>query len=201
MSTPSYCFKLATAPSEVSGYFALRHSIFVDEQQLFQGCDVDAMDAIAYPIIALAAETAERQRRRSVGQLVLPLTHHPVLSTHHAYPTQNTPVLGVVRIYEPEPGLWYGGRLGVHEAHRRAARIGKGLIYKAVTTANTWGCDRFLATVQLQNVRFFQRQHWHSLEELTIHGLPHHLMEADLNYYPPSTEQRPALSSFTREAS
>ncbi|HEY9882749.1 MAG TPA: MSMEG_0567/Sll0786 family nitrogen starvation N-acetyltransferase, partial [Thermosynechococcaceae cyanobacterium] len=113
----------------------------------------------------------------------------------------NSPVLGVVRIYEPEPGLWYGGRLGVHEAYRRAARIGKGLIYKAVTTANTWGCDRFLATVQLQNVRFFQRQHWHSLEELTIHGLPHHLMEADLNYYPPSTEQRPALSSFTREAS
>jgi putative N-acetyltransferase (TIGR04045 family) len=200
MSTPSYCFKLATAPSEVSGYFALRHSIFVQEQQLFQGCDVDAMDAIAYPIIALAAEEiAETQRRRDAGQLVLPLTHHPVL-THHD-PTPNSPVLGVVRIYEPEPGLWYGGRLGVHEAYRRAARIGKGLIYKAVTTANTWGCDRFLATVQLQNVRFFQRQHWHSLEELTIHGLPHHLMEADLNYYPPSTEQRPAPASFTREAS
>jgi putative N-acetyltransferase (TIGR04045 family) len=200
MSTHSYCFKLATAPSEVSGYFALRHSIFVNEQQLFQGCDVDAMDAIAYPIIALAAEeTVERQRFRESGQLVLPLTHHPVL-THHD-PIHYSPVLGVVRIYEPEPGLWYGGRLGVHEAYRRAARIGKGLIYKAVTTAKTWGCDRFLATVQLQNVRFFQRQHWHSLEELTIHGLPHHLMEADLNHYPSSTEQRPALSSFTREAS
>ncbi|XHX79709.1 MAG: hypothetical protein RBJ76_07250 [Stenomitos frigidus ULC029] len=79
MSTPSYCFKLATAPSEVSGYFALRHSIFVDEQQLFQGCDVDAMDAIAYPIIALAAAATERQRRGDVDRLVLPLTHHPVL--------------------------------------------------------------------------------------------------------------------------
>ena len=200
MSTHPYCFKLATAPSEVSGYFALRHSIFVNEQELFQDSDVDRLDAIAYPIIALAAaETAEMQRHRNRGQLVLPLAHHPVLT--HLDPTHHSPVLGVVRIYEPEPGLWYGGRLGVHEAYRRAARIGKGLIYKAVTTANTWGCDRFLATVQLQNVRFFQRQHWHSLEELTIHGLPHHLMEADLNYYPPGTEQRPALSSSTREAS
>jgi TRAP-type mannitol/chloroaromatic compound transport system substrate-binding protein len=25
-----------------------------------------------------------------------------------------------------------------------------------VTTAHGWGCDRFLATVQLQNVRFFR---------------------------------------------
>ena len=203
MSIHSYCFKLATSPSELSGYFALRHSIFVEEQQLFQGGDVDAMDAIAYPIVALAAdrgETAETQRRRDVEPLVLPLMHHPVLSAHHVH-CPHSPVLGVVRIYEPEPGLWYGGRLGVHEAYRRAARIGKGLIYKAVTTANTWGCDRFLATVQLQNVRFFQRQHWHSLEALTIHGLPHHLMEADLTHYPASTEPRPALSSFAREAS
>jgi putative N-acetyltransferase (TIGR04045 family) len=200
----SYCFKLATSSSELSGYFALRHSIFVEEQRLFQGGDVDERDAIAYPIVALAADvegTAETQRRRGIEPLVLPLAHHPVLLTHHTRCLQNSPVLGVVRIYEPEPGLWYGGRLGVHEAYRRAARIGKGLIYKAVTTAHTWGCDRFLATVQLQNVRFFQRQHWHSLEEMTIHGLPHHLMEADLNYYPPGTEQRPALSSFIREAS
>lgn len=200
----SYCFKLATSPSELSGYFGLRHSIFVEEQRLFQGGDVDEMDAIAYPIVALAAdieETAETQKRRALEPLILPLAHHPVLLTHHTHCPQNSPVLGVVRIYELEPGLWYGGRLGVHEAYRRAARIGKGLIYKAVTTANTWGCDRFLATVQLQNVRFFQRQHWHSLEELMIHGLPHHLMEADLNHYPPGIEQRPALSSFVREAS
>jgi hypothetical protein len=102
---PSYCFNLATSPSEVSGYFALRHSIFVDEQQLFQGSDVDTLDAIAYPIVALAAvETAEAQRHRESGRLILPLTHHPVLLNHHAHPTQNSSVLGVVRIYEPEPG-------------------------------------------------------------------------------------------------
>ena len=48
-------------------------------------------------------------------------------------------------------------RLGVHSDFRRHHQIGKGLIWKAVTTANGWGCDRFLATVQIQNVRFFRR--------------------------------------------
>lgn len=104
-------------------------------------------------------------------------------------------VVGVVRIYEQQPRLWYGGRLGVHPDYRRVGRIGKGLIYKAVTTANTWGCDRFLATVQLQNVRFFQRQHWQSLEEIIMRDRPHHLMEADLAFYPPVEMPEPVLSS------
>ena len=165
MSLSSYKFKLAIAPEEVAGYFALRRSIFVEEQGLFADSDIDAIDEIAYPIVALSDVFSNR-----------------------------SDVLGVVRIYEPEPQLWYGGRLGVHPDFRRAGRIGKGLIYQAVTTANTWGCQRFLATVQLQNVRFFQRFHWSSLEEITICGLPHHLMEADLSYYPPNAEPRPIAS-------
>ena len=105
----------------------------------------------------------------------------------------NSKVIGVVRIYESEPRLWYGGRLGVHPDRRRGWKIGKGLIEKAVTTANTWGCDRFLATVQLSNVRFFQRLHWNSIDEITICERPHHLMEADLNFYPPTKQTRPSL--------
>ena len=101
---------------------------------------------------------------------------------------------GVVRIVETEPRLWYGGRLGVHSDFRRHNQIGKGLIWKAVTTANGWGCDRFLATVQIQNVRFFRRLHWTSIDELEIRGIRHHLMEADLGYYRPSREQRPIAS-------
>ncbi|WP_083901780.1 MSMEG_0567/Sll0786 family nitrogen starvation N-acetyltransferase [Pseudanabaena sp. PCC 6802] len=108
-------------------------------------------------------------------------TAYPIVAI--AIDTQK--VVGVVRIYQPEPGLWYGGRLGTHPEYRKGWEIGKGLIYKAVTTANAWGCDRFLATVQLQNVRFFQRLHWQSLEEVTICDRLHHLMEADLSYYPP----------------
>jgi putative N-acetyltransferase (TIGR04045 family) len=102
-------------------------------------------------------------------------------------------IVGVVRIYETEPRLWYGGRLGVHPNYRRGWQVGRGLINKAVTTANGWGCDRFLATVQLPNVRFFRRLHWNSITEISICDRPHHLMEADLNFYPPNDESRPVL--------
>jgi putative N-acetyltransferase (TIGR04045 family) len=113
---------------------------------------------------------------------------YPIIATNY-----NHQVIGVVRIYEPEPRLWYGGRLGVHSDYRRGWKIGKGLINQAVTTANTWGCDRFLATVQLPNVRFFQRLHWNSLKEIMICNQPHHLMEAELSFYPPNNEPRPVL--------
>jgi putative N-acetyltransferase (TIGR04045 family) len=159
--SPTYLFKLAHTQSEITDYYALRRKIFVEEQALFLSDDLDALDAIAHPIIAV---------------------------------TPNDPVvLGVVRIYEPEPRLWYGGRLGTHPDYRRGWHIGKGLINKAVTTANAWGCDRFLATVQIQNVRFFQRLHWDSIEEIEIRGITHHLMQADLDYYPATQEIRPAL--------
>lgn len=106
-------------------------------------------------------------------------------------------IVGVVRIYEIEPGIWYGGRLGTHSDFRRGWQIGKGLIYKAVTTANTWGCTQFLATVQLPNVRFFQRLHWESLEEITLCDRPHHLMQADLNFYPAGAELRPQIQEVS----
>ncbi len=157
----NYRFKLATTPAEIAAYFALRHAIFVEEQDLFQDNDVDECDRIAYPIIAL---------------------------------TEDDQVVGVVRIYDSKPGFWHGGRLGTHAAYRKGWQIGKGLIYKAVTTANTWGCEQFLATVQLQNVRFFQRLHWQSLEDISICDRPHHLMQADLNYYPAGSEPRPIFA-------
>jgi putative N-acetyltransferase (TIGR04045 family) len=170
MVSDRYGFELAIAPREIEAYFALRRAIFCQEQGLFNSSDADQIDQIAYPIVAIDRTLPADQS-----------------------------VVGVVRIYEPEPGLWYGGRLGVHPDYRRAGRIGKGLIYKAVTTANTWGCQRFLATVQLQNVRFFQRQHWDSLEEIMICDRPHHLMEADLAHYPPGQEVRPSVPTLIRE--
>jgi putative N-acetyltransferase (TIGR04045 family) len=154
MSLSRYSFELARSPHHIHAYFALRHAIFCEEQQLFDQ-DEDEIDRTAHPIVAI----------------------------DHDAPTLQQ-VVGVVRIYETQPRFWYGGRLGVHPDYRRVGRIGKGLIHKAVTTANTWGCDRFLATVQLQNVRFFQRLHWTSLDEIMVCDRPHHLMEADLNFYP-----------------
>ncbi|MEM9978740.1 MAG: MSMEG_0567/Sll0786 family nitrogen starvation N-acetyltransferase [Cyanobacteria bacterium P01_D01_bin.2] len=164
MTKRTYSFQLALSKPDIANYFNLRQQIFCEEQGLFQGHDRDSIDSISYPIVAIA-HSSDR-------------------------PDQ---VVGVVRIYEETSRLWYGGRLGVHPDFRRVGRIGKGLIQKAVTTANTWGCDRFLATVQLQNVRFFTRLHWQSLEEIKVLGHPHHLMEADLEYYPATDQSRPAL--------
>lgn len=171
----SYSFNLAVTPSTIQAYFALRHQIFVEEQGLFAS--------------------------RSTGNLMsdevddLDAIAYPIIAQFQSQ------VVGVVRIYEPQPRLWYGGRLGVHIDHRRAGKVGKGLIHQAVTTAHGWGCDRFLATVQLQNVRFFQRLHWTPLEEMHLCGLTHALMEADLNFYPPSFSDRPHLQPFLKEAS
>jgi putative N-acetyltransferase (TIGR04045 family) len=153
---------LRNRSSLIDGYWQLRSEIFCEEQHLFEASDLDELDERAYPIAAV----------------------------HHGE-NHGGQVVGVVRIVEQSPRLWYGGRLGVHHAFRRHNQIGKGLIWKAVTTANGWGCDRFLATVQIQNVRFFQRLHWSSIDELEIQGIRHHLMEADLPYYLPSGERRP----------
>ena len=167
-----YSFELARSPQDLRAYFRLRQAIFSEEQGLFAGDDVDDVDDVAYPIIAVENDIIAGKR-----------------------------VVGVVRIYETQARLWYGGRLGVHPGYRQVGRIGKGLIHKAVTTANTWGCDRFLATVQLQNVRFFQRQHWASLEEMSLCDRPHHLMEADLTFYPPGNEPCPAWFQRTLKVS
>jgi len=162
-SSDRFTFHLLRPNSSLNnGYWELRTAIFCEEQHLFEATDRDELDADAYPITAI---------------------HHG--SSHCGQ------VVGVVRIVEQQPRIWYGGRLGVQREFRRHNQIGKGLIWKAVTTAHGWGCDRFLATVQIQNVRFFQRLHWSSIDELEIKGIRHHLMEADLSYYLPALEQRP----------
>jgi putative N-acetyltransferase (TIGR04045 family) len=162
-SSDRFTFHLLRSNSSlINGYWELRSAIFCEEQHLFEATDRDEIDADAYPITAI---------------------HHG--SSHCGQ------VVGVVRIVEQQPRIWYGGRLGVQREFRRHNQIGKGLIWKAVTTAHGWGCDRFLATVQIQNVRFFQRLHWLSIDELEIKGIRHHLMEADLSYYLPALERRP----------
>ena len=171
-SSDRFTFHLLRADASlIQGYWSLRRNIFCSEQHLFEESDRDELDAIAYPIAAL---------------------HHISEPDHDE--GAETDVVGVVRIVETKTRLWHGGRLGVHADFRRHNQIGKGLIWKAVTTANGWGCDRFLATVQIQNVRFFRRLHWTSIDQLEIRGIRHHLMEADLNYYLPSCEQRPFAS-------
>lgn len=175
---PDFIFQMARSQRELAGYWALRRAIFCEEQRLFEGSDRDETDARAIPIICQS--------------LVAGL---------------EDAVVGVVRIDEREEGVWYGSRLGVAADFRSLKRLspevavrnrlpiyhglgalGAGLIYKAVSTAHALGCREFLATVQHQNARFFQRLHWEPLGELELFGIPHVRMRADLGYYRPAAK-------------
>jgi hypothetical protein len=175
-----FVFKIARTREELDGYWALRRSIFCEEQGIFQGSDRDGIDEHGIPIVCESLIAGMEDS-----------------------------VVGVVRIDQREPGLWYGSRLGVAANFRSVKRLspsvavrnhqpvfrglgalGAGLIYKAVSTAHAIGCHEFLATVQHQNARFFQRLHWEPLEELELFGIQHVKMRADLGYY------RPAESIF-----
>jgi putative N-acetyltransferase (TIGR04045 family) len=154
-------FRLARDERERAAYFALRRQVFCVEQRLFAGDDRDTLDDLALPIVGIAGGGP------AAG------------------------VVGVVRIWEEEPGDWWGGRLAVDAGWRTAAVVGRRLVETAVGSARAWGAWRFRATVQLANVAFFRRLRWRSLEELELHGGPHHLMEADLARYAPTAEVRP----------
>jgi putative N-acetyltransferase (TIGR04045 family) len=153
---------------QVEAYYRLRREIFEREQRLFTDSDVDEFDARAIPIVA---------------------------SSHIAGMPDE--VVGVVRIYPTEDDTWYGGRLGVAHAYRRVGAVGGALIAVAVASAHAWGCRRFLATVQLRNVRYFERYAFQPLGEVSVRGQPHQLMQADLAAYPPC----PKALALGREAS
>lgn len=155
-------------------YWNLRKEVFCDEQQIFEETDVDAIDEHAIPIVATDD---------CMGLV------------------QN--VVGAVRIDERSPRVWWGSRLCVDKDYRSHSRfktsflfkndhfnpiytlsVGGALIFKAVSTANYFGCDHFYAHVQSQNVKFFSKLHWNPIKEVLIHGKTHMLMEADLSKYP-----------------
>jgi putative N-acetyltransferase (TIGR04045 family) len=149
-------FQPAEAAWQLRGYWALRREIFCEETGLFasQVGERDEHDRHASPIVALA---------HCAG---------------HALD-----VVGVVRIYESEPGVWYGGRLGVSRAYRRRPRVGSGLIRTAVGSARARGCREFLATVLAENASYFARQHFAPVVQLTLHGRAHVLMRAELDAF------------------
>ncbi|WP_198361781.1 MSMEG_0567/Sll0786 family nitrogen starvation N-acetyltransferase [Herbaspirillum sp. meg3] len=151
--------KLALTPWEREETRRLRRDVFCTEQGIFRDDDADAIDAVAMPIVALL-EDGDGSRE----------------------------AVGTVRIHEPSPGVWHGSRLAVAQHARRIGSVGSGLIRLAVSTAHAHGCQTFLAQVQSQNVPLFRHLHWHSLSELDIHGRAHHLMQADLDFYPPISD-------------
>jgi len=151
-----YVVKPVTAPWESRDAYALRRATFCAEQGIFAGDDRDATDDVATLLVAVSCIAGESDQ-----------------------------VVGTVRIHATAPGIWFGSRLAVHPGFRRVSRIGAALIRLAVCTAHARGCRTFLAHVQSQNAPMFARLHWHTLEEVVLHGRPHHFMQADLAHYPP----------------
>uniref|UniRef100_I2PX18 tRNA carboxymethyluridine synthase n=1 Tax=Desulfovibrio sp. U5L TaxID=596152 RepID=I2PX18_9BACT len=90
---------------------------------------------------------------------------------------------GVVRCYHHRGGVWYGGRLAVRPEYRSSVNIGALLVHKAVEIMRAKpSVKRFLATVQFQNVRFFQRIGWIRLgKPFLLQGKKHQIMEKQLN--------------------
>lgn len=166
-----YQIKWAANPSERSGAAALRRQVFCEEQGIFDGCDRDAIDDIAIPLVAVSS---------------LAIVYDDVV--------------GTVRIHEETPGVWWGSRLAVAASHRRVGALGASLIRLAVSSAHARGCTRFLAHVQAQNGPLFERLRWRPLEEIAIHGRPHLKMEADLGFYPPFATPETGFLALARRA-
>ncbi|MCZ4255617.1 GNAT family N-acetyltransferase [Sulfitobacter sp. G21635-S1] len=164
---PGYYIRAASKPFEARGAEALRRRVFVEEQRIFQTHDRDEIDLVATHLVALSTYAHEADQ-----------------------------VVGTVRIHEERPGLWWGSRLAVDSDFRQVGRLGTELIRLAVCTANARGCDAFLAHVQMQNVPLFRRLKWTVLEEVTLHGVPHARMSADLSFYPPCED--PAAGWFMK---
>ena len=159
---------------EQRGCLALRRAVFCAEQQVFDGDDRDSVDEQAISIAAIACVAGMAED-----------------------------VVGTVRIHRVDDrGLWQGSRLAVHPHYRGAAWLGTQLIVHAVSTAHARGCERFLATVQVQNVRLFERLDWRSLEAVVVQGRPHVLMEADLSsaLYAPRVVDELRFYSAVRKA-
>jgi putative N-acetyltransferase (TIGR04045 family) len=163
--------KFATEAWERKEASTLRRAVFCAEQGLFAGDDRDDIDAVAISIVAVSLLGI------AAGDVV-----------------------GTVRIHEAEPAVWWGSRLAVAADYRRVAALGAGLIRLAVASAHARGCRTFLAHVQSQNVAMFRALHWESLEEVLLHGRPHHRMRADLAFYPPFAQPEVGFMSLHRKA-
>ncbi|WP_428535799.1 MSMEG_0567/Sll0786 family nitrogen starvation N-acetyltransferase [Rhodopila sp.] len=163
--------KSATEAWERNRAWALRREVFCQEQGLFGDDDRDSIDDVAIALVALSS---------------LAITHEDVV--------------GTVRIHQQQPGLWWGSRLAVARPYRKVGAIGTSLIRLAVGSARGFGCQRFLAHVQSGNAPLFHALRWRTLEEVMLHGRPHHFMQADLAHYPALTTPETGFLSHLKQA-
>nr|MDT0656815.1 AIR synthase related protein [Micromonospora sp. DSM 115978] len=134
---------------DLTGYHRLRERVFVDEQGLFDGSDLDDRDDDPRTVVLVA--------RSAHGELLGGVRVGPAADG-------------------PDIGWWVGGRLVVDPAVRGAMAIGPTLVRAACAYAENAGALRFDATVQTRYERLFRRLGWRSVRPVTVARRPHTLM-------------------------
>ncbi|HEY5878903.1 MAG TPA: MSMEG_0567/Sll0786 family nitrogen starvation N-acetyltransferase [Nakamurella sp.] len=143
----------AISAADRAQHFTIRHRVFVQEQGVFAGSDLDALD--------------EPGRDGSVIRLL---------------GLCDGAVAGTVRLFELDPAgrVWQGDRLAVLEPFR-VRGVGAPLVRCAVATAGARGGHRMDAHIQLANVGFFRRLGWAPAGDPELYaGLPHQPMSIGL---------------------
>ncbi|MGK5531510.1 MSMEG_0567/sll0787 family protein [Streptomyces sp. URMC 129] len=146
---PGFRIEQAADAATLAAYRALRRDVFVHEQGLFTGSDLDSRDADPRTVVLVA--------RGRDGTVLGGVRLGPVDDG-------------------PDIGWWHGGRLAVAPAARRLGGIGPALVRAACARAESEGVLRFEATVQPRSRRLFTRLGWQTVRPVTVAGLPHVLM-------------------------
>jgi len=150
----TYVVVRAESRSDLEAYRRLRRAVFVGEQGLFAGSDLDVHDDDPRTIVLLA--------RTPTGEVLGGVRLHPAPD-----------VQGSGR----DLGWWRGSRLVVARDARLLLGVGAALVRAACATAETIGALRFDATVQAGNEQLFRRLGWVPRERVHLHGRPHVLVD------------------------
>lgn len=139
------------APHHVRAYRALRRDVFVDEQGLFAGHDLDRVDDDPRTEVLVAVDADDRV----LGGVRL------------------APAAEALDAAGRDLGWWTGSRLVVARGARHAGGIGAALVRAACARAVERGVLRFEATVQVRNRVLFERLGWDAWTTCDVQGAPH----------------------------
>jgi putative N-acetyltransferase (TIGR04045 family) len=149
--------RAARSIGDLAWHFAIRRTVFVDEQGLFpSGAEGDLDERDDDP------------------------------ATIHAIGGADGLISGAVRLYPLDSnGLWKGDRLAVLPAFRHGL-LGARLVRFAVATAGELGGARMMAMIQLPNVQFFESLGWVPAGDVApYHGVDHQPMSIPLSRQDP----------------
>lgn len=151
---PKYQVMTASAITRQQ-YLSLRRKVFVVEQGLFEDSDLDEIDLDKRTIVLVAVD-------------------------------RHGSVIGGVRLSPMLPNLcgdtwWAGSRLVVEDQFRGGYNVGTSLVRAACAAVEAEGALRFEATVQEQNVAFFEELGWQPVAPTMLAGHRHFKMRWPIN--------------------